>query len=248
MKTKLLPFALSFMALTAYAQQKAGTFSITPKMGVTVSEYTGNSIAASMVCRIIPPTFVPPEQYFDQRVGEDYFDHNNKVGLVIGAEGEYHITDMFGLSLGVFYAQEGANYKGEGFTSHEGIKVNVDNLKVNLDCITVSILANIYVWKGLALKTGIQPEFAVGKKAKGDVTIEYDLPSYKETTFEKPNVKSFSLSIPVGVSYEFKNVVADLRYSFGITNIRSEKHFFQNSHSGSAYNRVLSFTLGYKFQ
>ncbi len=248
MKTKLLPFALSFMALTAYAQQKAGTFSITPKVGFTISEFTGNSISASLICSVTPPSSVSPEQYFYKRVGEDYFDHSHKVGLVIGAEGEYQITGMFGLSLGVFYAQEGANYKGEGFTSRDGIKVNVDNLKVNLDCITVPILANVYVWKGLALKTGIQPEFVVGKKAKGDVTIEYDIPSYNETTFEKPNVKSFSLSIPIGVSYEFKNVVADLRYSFGITDIRSDKHFFQNSHSGSAYNRVLSFTLGYKFQ
>ena len=248
MKTKLLPFALSLMTLTAFAQQKAGTFSITPKMGATISEYTGNNIAASMVCTITPHSFVPPEQFFEKQVGGDYFEHGNKVGFVIGAEGAYQITDVLGLSLGVSYTQEGASCKGEDFTFPDGIHIHVDNVKVNVDCITVPVLANIYVWKGLALKTGIQPEFAVGKKAKGDVTIEYDIPSYKETTFEKPNVKTFSLSIPLGISYEFKNVVADFRYSFGITNIRSEKHFFKNSHSGSAYNRVLSFTLGYKFQ
>ena len=187
MKTKLLPFALSLMALTTFAQQKAGTFSITPKMGVTISEYTGNSIAASMVCRIMP-SFVPPEQFFEKQKGGDYFEHDNKVGFVIGAEGAYQITDVLGLSLGVSYTQEGASCKGGDCTFPDGIQMHVDNVKINVDCITVPVLANIYIWKGLALKTGIQPEFAIGKKAKGDVTIEYDIPSYKETTFEKPNV------------------------------------------------------------
>ena len=55
---------------------------------------------------------------------------------------------------------------------------------------------------------------------------------------DKLKANTFDLSIPVGLSYEYKNFVLDGRYNFGVTNI---------SKNGNPKNSVFQFTLGYKF-
>ena len=53
--------------------------------------------------------------------------------------------------------------------------------------------------------------------------------------------KTVDFGIPVGLSYEYKNVVLDARYYFGLTKIdKTENH-------EDCHNRYLSFTLGYRF-
>ena len=55
---------------------------------------------------------------------------------------------------------------------------------------------------------------------------------------EVDSAESFDFSIPVGLSYEFNNVVLDARYNFGVTSVAD---------GGDAKNSVFQFTLGYKF-
>jgi hypothetical protein len=68
------------------------------------------------------------------------------------------------------------------------------------------------------VKLGVQPGFCVDK--------------------DGTDAKGVDLSIPVGLSYEYKNVVLDGRYNFGVT-----KAF----DTGDAKNSVFQITLGYKF-
>lgn len=56
----------------------------------------------------------------------------------------------------------------------------------------------------------------------------------------KADVKSFVLSIPVGVSYEFSSVVLDARYNLGISKAVSAE-------GESTKHNVFQFTVGYKF-
>ena len=56
----------------------------------------------------------------------------------------------------------------------------------------------------------------------------------------KADVKSFVLSIPVGVSYEFSSVVLDARYNLGISKAASAE-------GESTKHNVFQFTVGYKF-
>ena len=258
MKTNVLTFALVLMSLTANAQQKAKTFSITPKAGVTASSFSGN-MPATISYVIIPEGHY--NMYYDGIYGSQPVDEStliragamgfgdikNKVGFTIGAEGQYQFTSVVGLSLGAFYTQEGAAYNTKGhYSDFDGVKVSIkDDLKIHLNCITVPVLANVYVWKGLALKAGLQPEFAIGKKTKGDVTIDFERQAFKAVSSDA-DIKSFSLSLPIGISYEYKHVVADLRYSFGLTDLHKNKDADIGGNS-SAHNRVLTFTLGYKF-
>ena len=136
-----------------------------------------------------------------------------KVGLIAGAEAGYGIADKMALTAGLFYSMEG--YK-------------VGDAKANLDYLNIPILYNYYVVEGLALKAGIQPGFNVRHKA-----------SYDGKTANLDGIKSFNFSIPVGLSYEFSNVMIDARYNIGCTKLVKD--------AKEGCNSTFSFTVGYKF-
>lgn len=105
-----------------------------------------------------------------------------------------------------------------------------------MDYINVPILANFYVCKGLALKTGIQPAFNVNSRYKmsiSGISVSGDL-----SDVIGDDIKSFDFSIPVGISYEYKNFVIDGRYNVGVTKLLNDS---------DSKNSVFQFTLGYKF-
>lgn len=143
-----------------------------------------------------------------------------RIGLAAGVEAEYQATDIFSVSAGLIYSMQGNKAKEYGVT-----------LTTKLDYINIPILANVYVTKGLAVKLGVQPAFNVSDKQKlsgGKASVEA----------EDVGAESFDFSIPVGLSYEYNNVVFDARYNFGVTNIAD---------GGDSKNSVFQFTLGYKF-
>lgn len=143
-----------------------------------------------------------------------------RIGLAAGVEAEYQATDIFSVSAGLIYSMQGNKAQEEGVT-----------LTTKLDYINIPILANVYVTKGLAVKLGVQPAFNVSDKQKlsgGKASVEA----------EDVGAESFDFSIPVGLSYEYNNVVFDARYNFGVTNIAD---------GGDSKNSVFQFTLGYKF-
>ena len=151
----------------------------------------------------------------------DSDDADPRIGLAAGAEFEYGITDNIGLSAGVLYSMQGAK------ASEESV-----DYTLKLDYLNVPILANFYVAKGLALKLGVQPGFKLSSKVKGEasgVTAELEV---------EDGVKSVDLSIPVGLSYQYQNIVFDARYNWGVTKIIEDS---DSKHS------VFQITVGYKF-
>lgn len=191
MKKFLASTLMLFAASTAtFAQHAVGSFTLQPKVGISIADITNNDLTKS------------------------------RIGFAGGLEGEYQVADIFSLSLGVNYSQEGYKVK------------NSDN-KTKLDYINVPILANVYVVKGLAVKLGVQPGFNVGKS----MTVNGTTASSGKSAND--GIKSVALSIPVGLSYEISNVVLDARYNWGVTKA------FKNSDSK---NSVFQITVGYKFQ
>ena len=151
----------------------------------------------------------------------DADDADPRIGLAAGAEFEYGLTDNIGLSAGVLY-------------SMQGVKTTIidDDCTWKLDFLNVPILANFYVAKGFAVKLGVQPGFKLSSKAKfkgsgGSKEVEVE-----------DGVKSIDLSIPVGLSYQYQNIVFDARYNWGVTKIVDD---VDSKHS------VFQITVGYKF-
>lgn len=147
-----------------------------------------------------------------------------RFGVAAGVEAEYQATDIFSLSAGVLYSMQGNKFD---YTA-VGKTITATN---KVDYINIPILANVYVVKGLAVKLGVQPGFKVNDQLKVSGLGE-------SQTADVDKAESFDFSIPVGLSYEFSNVVLDARYNFGCTKV------FDGSDSR---NSVFQITLGYKF-
>jgi hypothetical protein len=152
-------------------------------------------------------------------------DSKMRVGLAAGLEFEYGVTDNFGISAGVLYSMQGV--KGKEYWLGSNAKADIT---YKFDYINVPILANYYIVKGLAIKAGVQPGFNVKKKVAVEVAGVKD-----DATVD--DVKGFALSIPMGLSYEFSNVVLDARYNLGVTKAIKD---IDSKHS------YFTITLGYR--
>lgn len=148
----------------------------------------------------------------------NHFDSDFKPGMVVGLETEWQSKAKFGWSVGLLYSQQGTKYALGEF-----------KYTYNYNYINVPVLANFYVARNLALKTGLQFGFNVSN----GYTIEG--PGSKENRND-PDVKAVEASIPLGVSYEFNQFVVEARYNLGLTYAVPRTRF-------SAFQ----FTLGYRF-
>ena len=151
-------------------------------------------------------------------------DGKIKVGVAAGVEAEYGITETFGITAGVLYSMQGCKDKDDS------------DLKSNVDYINIPILANAYLFKGFAVKVGLQPGFLVRAKEKysnGGIAVDGDI---------KDACNKVQLSIPIGLSYEYADFVFDARYNWGLTNTFKDDNSDKKSH-----NSVFMISLGYKF-
>lgn len=187
MKKLILLAAIMMASISVFAQHEPGSLTLQPRIGFSAADFSNTS------------------------------DTKARVGIVVGPEFEYTVSNRFSLAFGLNYSQQGC----------EQDKLDV---KYKMDYLTVPIVANFYVVKGLALKAGVQP--GINLSAKID-------PS--EVKFDEA-VKKFDLSIPVGLSYEFFNFVIDARYNFGVT-----KMFDLDKINLDSKNLAFQLTLGYKF-
>ena len=137
-----------------------------------------------------------------------------RVGFIAGVEGEYYIADWFSAALGLNYAQQGWKF---------------NDVKCKYDYLNVPLVADFYVARGLALKTGVQLGFLMNAKWD-DLNVKDDC---NKTNF----------SIPIGISYEFSNVVLDLRYNVALSKVN--KNATDNLKFRSD---LVQITIGYKFE
>ena len=162
---------------------------------------------------------------------------NGKIipGFVGGADVQFQFNDIVGLTAGVFYEMQGC--KG---SYDSGIATVTQKYKN--DYVNIPILFNCYVVKGLAVKLGRQPGFLVSSKLTTTAAGVSDTGNSKEI------FNTVDLSIPVGLSYEISNVVLDVRYNWGLTNILKNKIGDLEFDDRKSRNSVFQITLGYRFQ
>ena len=160
----------------------------------------------------------------------DLENNSSRIGLAAGVEAEYRATPLIGVTAGVLYSMQGSTFDDVNIMG-TGWK----DASYQMDYINIPILANFYVWKGLALKVGIQPGFNVRAKYKATI---FDPNEEIEMNEDIEGVKSFDFSIPVGLSYEFSDFVVDARYNWGLTKVAD---------GSDSKNSVFMISLGYKF-
>ena len=162
-----------------------------------------------------------------------------RFGLAIGTELEYQIRDKFSVAAGFLYSMQGLRESGETGYGYA-------TATYKLDYINLPIVFNAYVYKGLALKFGVQPGFNISSK----VTFTMD-GNTSTGALSGMDVRLFDLSIPVGISYEMKSgIVFDARYNIGVTKIydsRSYNSYTDQYETLDSRNCVVQLTVGYKF-
>lgn len=148
-----------------------------------------------------------------------------RFGLAFGAELECMVSKMVGLSTGAFYSQQG--YRTDVETGY-----GKAHCTLQLDYLNFPILLNAHVSKRFTIKLGVQPAFRLNSSVKASM-------KNASATERTDGLRSYDVSMPIGVSYEYKNVVFDARYNYS---------FITLAKGADAKNSVLQMTVGYKFR
>lgn len=216
---------LSAISLASFAQSKAGTWSVIPHVGVSIASLTHQSGGIE--------------------VGDNQSQElkpQARPGFTGGVDVMYQASDNVGLSLGLSYVQAGCKYKDvddNGVTWHDHYD--------RMDYISVPLVAHSYIAPGLSINVGVAPSFLIyGKYHAGMQTYDLDTDGHRTNVQEgvididtKKGLRKFTLSIPVGISYEYENVVLDARYNVGVLNAYK--------YGLTARNKVFEVSVGYKF-
>ena len=216
---------LSAISLASFAQSKAGTWSVIPHVGVSIASLTHQSGGIE--------------------VGDNQSQElkpQSRPGFTGGVDVMYQASDNVGLSLGLSYVQAGCKYKDvddNGVIWHDHY--------ARTDYISVPLVAHSYIAPGLSINVGVAPSFLIyGKYHAGMQTYDVDTDGHRTNVKEaeidqdiKNGLRNFTLSIPVGISYEYENVVLDARYNVGVLNAYK--------YGLTARNKVFEVSVGYKF-
>ena len=235
MKQYLIAIALLTVSAGMMAQSKTGTWALLPKVGVTIANITNNDL------KIVDT--------------DGILKSKSQAGYQVGLDVQYQCADNLALSLGAFYASLGNRYDdyellvqapGE---DKQALYDNYTDFHTTLQYVQVPLMVHLYAAPGLAIKAGIQMGVLTHAATEYDVRgfkqdTETGVRIYNETSTaykdtSKEGYKKMDISIPLGLSYEYMNVVVDARYNWGLTKI----HNLMDSK-----NSFFTFTVGYKFE
>ena len=252
MKNLFLIAALALIPWVTNAQNSNSKFTITPRIGMTVSDFSGSKLKEA---------------------------YSPKAGFVVGVDAEYNFSKLFGVSLGVFYNMQGAkenaavlipikestndfefspvNPSTTGITEVIGKNAHIDfdrnagsyiyltDFRTEMNYISIPVLAQAHVWKGLTAKLGIQTDVLVSARSKANEEVKYNGVTHfkKSNTDIKDKLHSCVFSIPVGLSYTYKNIELDARYLWGISKVADTK----DKNDKDLKNSTFAITLGYRF-
>ena len=175
--------------------------------------------------KIIPKIGLAVSDLTNQKlaVTDDYVDKEDSkplIGIIAGIGLEYSFCNHLEFISGLSYIQQGCSFK-------DVIDENGNNQKNKLhyDYLGLPIKIRYKITDGLGFSSGLVVSCLVRAKHNGENV--------------KSICKKFDCSLPISISYEFRNnMVVEASYNIGLRNVYEE---------GSTKNRSLICILGYKF-
>ncbi len=232
MKRIILSLVVASCAVAASAQPERHTFSLIPHVGAAI-------------------TNISNETFYYAGTSTTGSTGKYREGLAAGVDLQYQATDILAYSIGIGYTRQGCKYKDSDLSQAEpGNYTGFSNVRTNLDYLNVPLMGHIYIAQGLSLNAGVQAGFLLRSNISYDmaeITINkdgsytYDSKAQHIDTKMNSLMKKVDFSIPVGLSFEYANVVVDLRYNIGVTNIYKSGVSDSNN-----CNKVFALTVGYK--
>lgn len=215
------------------AQESTGTFSLIPKIGLSLANISGYNLYYSK-----------DANFLSESVAKGKFNSR----FMGGVEAEYQAFPNVSFSLGVLYSRQGCRLSDFEIVVDSKTRDLWEDIRHSLDYINVPFTVNGYIAEGLAVKAGLQLGFLVSSKfsysstsinKKGDVWEYGD--EFEMDNDDKKMRNTLDVSIPIGVSYEYLNVVIDARYHFGLTKL------YKDDNMPKERNQLISLSVGYKF-
>lgn len=232
-KLVIIMLALLAISQNSTAQTFGGETKIFPMVGLTLSKMNNDIIltdAGNGQAGEIKPKY--------------------KFGITAGAEVRHRFNNNdFGFSAGLLYSMYGTKYSDYTY-SNEQYYNKITDSNQTLHYLTIPVMAIYYFGNsGFSIKAGVQAGYLLSAKGSGDYengTVENGqyIPDAEQSGEDSNTTtdifKRFDIGIPVGVTYEYKNISIDLRYLFGLKNLY--KYYDERIR-----NRSLSLTIGYGF-
>lgn len=234
MKKRTILLGLAAGVLPAMAQPKVGTVSVLPRVGVALANLPGDKIEVGATNDLT-------------------YSSRYKAGLMAGVDIDWQFMPNLSATIGAQYVQQGAKYGNDGHKVQvsEGVYkgTGYSDWSTQLHYINVPLMLNAYLGTGFAIKAGVQIGFPLSGKMKyteQQYTMTKDDVKYEKPEHVKYNLNStltkVTFAIPVGVSYEFSNVILDARYNIGLTQFQNIDGF------ESSKNRVFTFSVAYRLE
>ena len=230
---------LSVLALVAAGvamaqEEEYSRWSVTPKAGLTVATF----------------------------VGDDATENSSSMAWAAGLEASLRPDRLLSFDFGLFYTRDRVKERGEiNYLDGNRSNFTASHFRMVTERLDMPLLLGLHVRPGLTLKTGVQPSLLMSATSKYHLTGYYveppmgvlytdaDLanqPKIPVDRDEKAGVKSqmcdFDICIPIGASYEWRNIVLDARYHFGLHSVAKDGDKKQDVN-----RRYLLLTLGYRF-
>lgn len=232
-KLVIIMLALLAISQNSTAQTFGGETKIFPMVGLTLSKMNNDIILTDLG---------------NGQAGE--IKPKYKFGITAGAEVRHRFNNNdFGFSLGLLYSMYGTKYSDYTY-SNEQYYNKITDSKQTLHYLTIPVTVIYYFGNsGFSVKAGVQAGYLLSAKGSNDFengTIENgqyipDAEKSGEASNTSTDIfKRFDIGIPVGVTYEYKNISIDLRYLFGLKNLY--KYYDERIR-----NRSFSLTIGYGF-
>ena len=227
--------AMTVATVSAKAQFEPGTWSIQPKIGGVVATMTN-----------VPDISLDKESNSFKNVK---LDNTATAGFTIGGEFEYQISKHFSLAAGLGYSLQGSGWEDYKFKDGDD-KFEIKDMKLELGYITAPIVANVYLFKGFAIKAGVQFGYLTNANQKGTMEMSGKDWSFKSDESESimDNCNKWDVAIPLGISYQIPTIpiVIDGRMNLGLTDI-FKKDVLEAGQKNSQ-NVLFQLTVGYKFK
>lgn len=165
---------------------------------------------------------------FANLVGDDIDDGETLVGLNVGGLVEIPISEAFSFQPELAYSQYGATNNDEGF-----------DVSLNLDYLTLPLLAKFYVAEGFSLEAGPQ----IGFKLKGEAEVD------NVSVDLEDGVKSFDYGLTGGVGYSLPmGIIFQARYYLGLSKVYDNYDTGDiEIEAGDIKNAAFQLSVGYMF-
>ena len=155
-------------------------------------------------------------------VGGDTDVLESRLGFHLGGYAEIGFNEMFSLQPELLYSKQGAQ------------SVSTSEVKLNLDYLTIPLLAKVTLTEELSGYLGPQIGFVTNAEVKDNEGSDKVTSEYKST----------DLGLAVGLGYELDNGLNfSARYTHGLSNI---DNVFNNAAEYKEHNQVFQVSVGYK--